>query len=147
MIRDEHVGRVGLFWSASTRLTGEDAPVLVASLNRWLHWHEMRLYRSEGFRVYDFGGIGAYTPEIAAIARFKLSVGGNRVVEHNCVVARAPGRLTVGLLYGMRRFRLAISKSISQATPAERSASRAARAVNSTSIGMTLASDRPRLSI
>jgi hypothetical protein len=110
MIRDEKLKRVGLLWSASTRLKGEDAPALVASLNRWLHWHEMRLYKSEGFRVYDFGGIGEHTPEIAAITRFKLSFGGTRVVEHDCILARAPGRVAVSLLYTLRRVRSLIGK-------------------------------------
>jgi Acetyltransferase (GNAT) domain len=105
MIRDEKLKRVGLLWSASTRLKGEDAPALVASLNRWLHWHEMRLYQSEGFEVYDFGGIGDQTPEIAAITRFKLSFGGKRVVEHDYMLARAPGRVAVSVLYTLRRFR------------------------------------------
>src|ERR1700687_1023762 len=110
MIRDEKLERVGLLWSASTRLKDEDAPALVASLNRWLHWHEMRLYKSEGFRVYDFGGIGEQTPEIAAITRFKLSFGGMRVVEHDYILARTPGRLAVSLWYTLRRFRSQIGK-------------------------------------
>jgi hypothetical protein len=110
MIRDEKLKRVGLLWSASTRLKGEDAPALVASLNRWLHWYEMRLYKSEGFQAYDFGGIGEHTPEIAAITKFKLSFGGTRVVEHDYMLARAPGRLAVSLLYTVRRFRSLIGK-------------------------------------
>jgi len=110
MIRDEKLKRVGLLWSASTRLKGEDAPALVGSLNRWLHWYEMRLYKSEGFRVYDFGGIGEHTPEVKAITRFKLSFGGMRVVEHECILARTPGRLAISLLYTLRRFRLLIGK-------------------------------------
>src|ERR1700682_6698056 len=92
MIRDEKLKRVGLLWSASTRLKGEDAPALVASLNRWLPWHEMRLYKSEGFRVYDFGGIGGQTPEIAAITRFKLSFGGMGGGEHDFIIAGGAGR-------------------------------------------------------
>lgn len=110
MIRDGNLKRVGLLWSASTRLKGEEAPALVASLNRWLHWYEMRLYKSEGFQVYDFGGIGEHTPDIAAITRFKLSFGGTRVVEHDYMLARVPGRLAVSLLYTVRRFRLLMGK-------------------------------------
>jgi hypothetical protein len=144
MIRDQQQGRVGLLWSASTRLTGKDAPVLVASLNRWSHWHEMRLYRSEGFRVYDFGGIGEYTSEIAAIARFKLSFGGTRVVEHNYVVARAPGRLAVSLLYGLRRFRQAMNEAFHKRRQPNTRPAEPLGQKNSQAPGVTLASDRPR---
>jgi hypothetical protein len=114
IIRDHTLARVGILWSASTRLKGEDAPLLVASLNRWLHWYEMRLYKSQGFRVYDFGGIGDSTPEIQAITRFKLSFGGTRVVEHDCMMARAPGHLAVNLLYAIRRLRQTVARKTLQ---------------------------------
>jgi len=105
MIRDESIGRAGLLWSASTRFSGEDTPVRVASLNRWLHWYEMRLYKSEGLRVYDFGGIGSDTPERAGIAEFKLSFGGTPVLEHDYIITRLSGRLAVHGLFMLRRLR------------------------------------------
>jgi len=104
-IRDERLGRVGLVWSASTRLKGEDSPTFVGSLNRWLHWYEMQLYKLEGMRAYDFGGVGADTPETAAIAKFKLSFGGTRVLEHNYIIARAAGRAAISFFYAIRRLR------------------------------------------
>jgi hypothetical protein len=105
MIRDEALGRAGCLYSASTRFSGEDTPLRVASLNRWLHWYEVRLYKSEGLRIYDFGGIGMDTPERAGIAEFKLSFGGTRVLEHDYIIARLPGRAAVRGLYALRRFR------------------------------------------
>jgi hypothetical protein len=104
-IRDERLGRVGVLWSASTRLKGEDAPILIASVNRWLHWYEMRLYKSENMSVYDFGRVGTSTPEEAAIARFKLSFGGTRVLEHDYIMAGVAGRVAMRLVYAFRRIR------------------------------------------
>jgi hypothetical protein len=104
-IRDERLGRVGLVWSASTRLKGEDSPTFVGSLNRWLHWYEMKLFKLEGMRAYDFGGVGADTPETAAIAKFKLSFGGTRILEHNYIIARAAGRAAIRFFYIIRRLR------------------------------------------
>jgi regulator of sigma D len=104
-IRDERLRRVGVIWSASTRLTGEAAPNLVASVNRWLHWYEMRLYKSENMNIYDLGRIGTSTPEEAAITRFKLSFGGTRVLEHDYVMAGIAAHVAMRLLYAFRRIR------------------------------------------
>jgi hypothetical protein len=105
LIRDELLRRVGLVWSASTRLKGEIAPTAVSSLNRWLHWYEMQMYKSEGMCIYDLGGVGTDTPETAAIARFKNSFGGARAIEHNYIVARAAGLVAIRLFYAIRRIR------------------------------------------
>jgi len=107
VIRDPSRRRVGLVWSASTRLKGEDAPRLVGSLNRWLHWYEMQLYKLEGMHAYDFGGVGTETPETSSIAAFKLEFGGIRVVEHNYIIARSTGRAAISAFYLMRRLRSA----------------------------------------
>jgi hypothetical protein len=105
LIRDEPLYRVGLVWSASTRLKREVAPSAVSSLNRWLHWYEIQMYKLEGMCVYDLGGVGTDTPETAGIARFKHSFGGERAVEHNYIVARAAGRIAIRLFYAIRRIR------------------------------------------
>jgi hypothetical protein len=106
-IRDERLRRVGVIWSASTRLKGEDAPILIASVNRWLHWYEMRLYKSENMNVYDLGRVGTSTPEEAAITRFKLSFGGTLVLEHDYVMAGVAAHVAMRLLYAFRRIRSA----------------------------------------
>jgi lipid II:glycine glycyltransferase (peptidoglycan interpeptide bridge formation enzyme) len=106
-IKDEKLRRVGLILAGSTRLTGGDAPVFVGSVNRFLHWHEMQLYKSEGIDIYDLGGIGTSTPEKQAIARFKLSLGGEQVIEHNYMIAYPLGRLAIGLFYALRGLRSA----------------------------------------
>ncbi len=110
-IRDRALGRVGLLLSASTRLRGEDAPIFVGSMNRWLHWHEIQLYKSEGMLVYDLGGAGTDTPRQAGIARFKQSFGGRQVLEHNYIAARPIARMAIAFFYAMRRVRSAGSTS------------------------------------
>ena len=104
-VRDENLKRVGLMLGGSTRLSGEDAPVFVGSVNRWLHWYEMQLYKSEGIEIYDLGGTGTSTAQKEAIARFKLSLGGKQVVEHNYMIANPLGHLSIRLFYAYRRLR------------------------------------------
>jgi lipid II:glycine glycyltransferase (peptidoglycan interpeptide bridge formation enzyme) len=105
VVRDLAARRVGLLLSVSTRLNGGDAPAFVGSMNRWLHWYELHQYGLEGIRTYDFGGIGTDTPEVAEIARFKLSFGGSSVIEHNYMIAHAAGRAATGLFYMVRYLR------------------------------------------
>jgi hypothetical protein len=104
-VRDQELKRVGLLMAASTRFDNGDAPIFVGSVNRWLHWYEMRLYKSEGMAVYDFGGIGRSTIEKAGVARFKLSFGGRPVTEYNYIVAGKLGRAAISLFYALRRLR------------------------------------------
>lgn len=106
-VRDQTIGRVGLLLSASTRLEGEDPPGFVGAMNRWLHWYEVRLYKSEGMLQYDFGGAGTDTPREAGIAWFKQSFGGRQVLEHNYIAAGPVGRVAIALFYAMRRIRSA----------------------------------------
>jgi lipid II:glycine glycyltransferase (peptidoglycan interpeptide bridge formation enzyme) len=56
LLRDEKLKRVGALLTASTRLNRHDPAILVSSLNRWLHWYEMKLFKTEGMHVYDFCG-------------------------------------------------------------------------------------------
>jgi lipid II:glycine glycyltransferase (peptidoglycan interpeptide bridge formation enzyme) len=105
ILRDPQLKRVGVLLSASTRLNGQEPSTFISSLNRWLHWYEMRCFKSEGMKVYDICGIGTDTPETAAIANFKKSFGGTQVLEHNYVLACAAVRAAVSLFYMMRRIR------------------------------------------
>jgi hypothetical protein len=104
-IRDDSVRRVGLLMSASTRFENQDAPIFVGGVNRWLHWHEMQLFKSEGMAVFDFGGIGRDTVEKEGVARFKLSFGGTPVTEYNYILAGKLGQAAVSFFYALRRLR------------------------------------------
>ena len=108
-IRDKDIGRVELLFSASVRLERSANPAFVSWMNRWLHWSEVRVYKSEGMSVYDFGGAATDTPRRAGIARFKHSFGGMRVVEHSYLVSRPLGRMAISMFYAMRRIRSAKS--------------------------------------
>lgn len=105
VLRDEPLKRVGVLFTVSTRLREEEPSIFISSLNRWLHWYEMRRYKSQGMQTYDFCGVGTDSPEKAGIAYFKQSFGGTRVLEHNYILARAAGRTAVSLFYTLRRIR------------------------------------------
>jgi Acetyltransferase (GNAT) domain len=104
-VRDETLRRVALVWSASTRLSGEFSSTFVGRLNRWLHWHEIALYKLEGIHVYDFGGTGADTQATASIARFKQMFGGKDVKQHDYIMARGLGRIAVQFFLAIRQIR------------------------------------------
>jgi lipid II:glycine glycyltransferase (peptidoglycan interpeptide bridge formation enzyme) len=105
VLRDEQLQRVGVLYTASTRLKHEEHSTFISSLNRWLHWYVMLQCKAEGIKTYDLCGLGTDTPEKAAIAYFKQSFGGSRVLEHNYVLARRPGHAAVALFYAMRQIR------------------------------------------
>jgi hypothetical protein len=97
MLRDCESGRVRLLHSVSRRFDDEETARLCGILNRFLHWHEMRLYRQEGFENYDFGGISA--DETDGTRRFKLSFGGRVVTENSFLCSGTPwlGQIIQGL--------------------------------------------------
>jgi hypothetical protein len=67
-LRDEAGQRQRLLYSASRRFADRETARLGGILNRYLHWHEMRVYKEQGFRTYDFGGIsGNGDPSTAGI--------------------------------------------------------------------------------
>jgi hypothetical protein len=51
---------------------------LIGRANRYLHWHDIRLFKGLGFELYDFGGLDVdeRSPKTAGIARFKRGFGG-----------------------------------------------------------------------
>jgi hypothetical protein len=100
LVRDPSVGRVRLVFSASSRFAEGPHQKLSGPVNRWLHWHEIRHYRSEGYDTFDFGG-GIAGP----IGRFKVSFGGNQ--EDGCilVVEGALARNAVRAFETLRRWR------------------------------------------
>ena len=96
-LRDAEAGRARLLHSANRRLQEPEKARLCADLNRFLHWHEVRLYRDDGFHLYDFGGINEDRTD--GIARFKMSFGGDLLREYTYLCAGFPwlGRAVKGV--------------------------------------------------
>src|SRR5207248_11358771 len=91
-VADRGVGRVRLIRSASLfRETGHDERQKVARANRLLHFHDILLFRNQGFGLYDLGGYHPDTapllPELTRINEFKESFGGQLRQEANYLSA------------------------------------------------------------
>jgi hypothetical protein len=84
VVRDPDSARVRLVFSASVRLQDGPLKTLCGPVNRWLHWQELSIYRSESYVTYDFGG--AVNPG-GRIARFKRGFGGMLEIGQDVIVA------------------------------------------------------------
>ena len=64
---------------------------LIGRANRYLHWHDIRLFKERGFDLYDFGGLDVdeRTPKTAGIARFKRGFGGRVLPVWSLTKARS----------------------------------------------------------
>ncbi len=64
---------------------------LIGRANRFLHWHDIRLFRERGFALYDFGGLDVdeRSPKTAGIARFKRGFGGEVRPVYSATRARS----------------------------------------------------------
>ena len=74
---------VGMMFSASQlRLAAGDERKLIGRANRRLHWEELKRFRAQGRRYYDFGGWyeGHTDEERLSINRFKEEFGGSKVL-------------------------------------------------------------------
>ena len=73
-------GRGFMLYSGSVLAESEDSGArnLIGRANRYLHWHDIRLFKERGFEIYDFGGLDVEerSPKTAGIARFKRGFGG-----------------------------------------------------------------------
>jgi hypothetical protein len=73
-------GRGFMLYSGSVLAESEDSGArnLIGRANRYLHWHDIRLFKDRGFDLYDFGGLDVEerSPKTAGIARFKRGFGG-----------------------------------------------------------------------
>ena len=77
------MGRVRLIAAAVLDPRDERVRGMVGPMNRLLHWHEMNYYKNRGIGCYDFGGLVLDERSPAHnISRFKLSFGGEPVVEN-----------------------------------------------------------------
>jgi hypothetical protein len=88
LLRDAEAGRARLLHSANRRLQEPEKARLCGDLNRFLHWHEVQVYRDEGLQLYDFGGISEDRTD--GIARFKISFGGDLLREYTYLCAGFP---------------------------------------------------------
>ncbi len=102
LIHDNCVKRVRLIFSATVRLRSPEAAKLSGPLNRYLHWHELKFYKSKAIEIYDFGGIGDGS---SSVAKFKLSFGGFRVAENSYVFAGTLGNIGYKCYRGMTLLR------------------------------------------
>lgn len=92
-LRDPKLKAIVGLWSASTRLESS-APNWVASVNRWLHWRQMNIYKAEGFNTYDLSGSPRDAP---GIGKFKRALGANQIPCYDYVVARGIVRIAASL--------------------------------------------------
>jgi len=58
---------------------------LIARANRGLHWFDMKYFKSEGYNIFDIGGLANLDvhPEMLNINKFKKDFGGKEVIEYN----------------------------------------------------------------
>ena len=100
-------GTAGLQYTASHfRGQDNDYRALVGRANRWLHWQELRQFKSMGLTRYDWGGLFAdeSTPERAGINRFKRDFGGEEIRVYECTEpVSARGRVYLPLRDAWRR--------------------------------------------
>jgi len=58
---------------------------LIGRANRGLHWFDIKYFKSEGYHIYDMGGLADLdlNPEMSNINKFKQNFGGKEVIEYN----------------------------------------------------------------
>jgi len=117
VLRDPENGCVRGLYSASRRLDTDEPKRarLVGNLNRMLHWHNMRLYKEEGFDTYDWGGISEDRSD--GRAKFKMSFGGDVVEEYTYLCAGLPqlGPM-VRRLFGLASARARMARALKSST-------------------------------
>jgi hypothetical protein len=86
-------GRGYMLYSGSVLTESGDSGArnLIGRANRYLHWHDIRLFKERGFDLYDFGGLDVdeRTPKTAGIARFKRGFGGRVLPVYSVTRARS----------------------------------------------------------
>jgi hypothetical protein len=82
-----------MLYSSSVLAEAADSGVrnLVGRANRYLHWHDIRLFKERGFALYDFGGLDVTgrSEKTAGIARFKRGFGGEVRPVYSTTSARS----------------------------------------------------------
>ena len=95
-----------MLYSASVLAQSADSGVrnLIGRANRYLHWHDIRLFRDRGFDLYDFGGLDVTgrSDKTAGIARFKRGFGGEVRPVYSSTSARSLLGTAVQRVLGLR---------------------------------------------
>ena len=86
---DEETGRARFLYEGNQRFSDPETAKWNSRLNRYLHWQALRHYRDRDFTLYDWGGIGDGTGNVA---RFKLSIGGEPRIDRCYTLAGSLGR-------------------------------------------------------
>jgi hypothetical protein len=99
-------GRGYMLYSGSLLSESADSGArnLIGRANRYLHWHDIRLFKERGFRLYDFGGldIDERSPKTAGIARFKRGFGGEVRPVYSTTSARSVRGAVVRRILALR---------------------------------------------
>jgi len=85
---DKTINRVRLWYSASIFRQFEKQSLnrnIVARANKSLHYHDIKVFKSKGYLLYDFGGYAYNTDssDLIGINNFKDQFGGELVEESN----------------------------------------------------------------
>ncbi len=73
------------FPSCFRKYTDKEFRSMVGRANKYLHWQDIRYFKSKGFYYYDFGGLACDSDDLdmTKVDEFKLHFGGNKVVEYD----------------------------------------------------------------
>jgi lipid II:glycine glycyltransferase (peptidoglycan interpeptide bridge formation enzyme) len=95
-----------MLYSASVLSQSADSSArnLIGRANRYLHWHDIRLFRNRGFELYDFGGLDVTgrSEKTARIAEFKRGFGGEVRPVYSSTSARSLLGVAVQRILGLR---------------------------------------------
>lgn len=99
-------GRGFMLYSGSKLAETDDSGLrnLIGRANRYLHWHDIRLFKERGFQLYDFGGLDVEerSPKTAGIARFKRGFGGEVRAVYSTTKPRSLRGSAVQRVLGLR---------------------------------------------
>jgi lipid II:glycine glycyltransferase (peptidoglycan interpeptide bridge formation enzyme) len=80
-----------MLWSFSKHFINTKYKKLSGYLNRYLHWYAIKKFKSENFKIYDFGGINLdRNSETYGITKFKLSFGGEIIKQYDYILHKIP---------------------------------------------------------
>ena len=86
-------GRSYMLYSASALAESADSSArnLIGRANRYLHWHDIRLFRDRGYDLDDFGGLDVTgrSEKTGRIAHFKRGFGGEVRPVYSSTSARS----------------------------------------------------------